>query len=300
MTKRTVATIEFQTLALIGGCYGILAFSTVFLPQISVGLAFGITAFAIAFHSSLQHEALHGHPTRLAPLNELLVFLPVGLLVPYRRFRDLHLAHHVNEVLTDPYDDPESNFLDPQVWANLPAWCRAVMRFNNTLGGRILIGPLLSSMALVRSDMREMRNGNRAVMLGWALHVLGLIPMIWWLLVISTMPVTLYLAAAYLGYGLLKIRTYLEHRARVRPRERSVVIERGGVLGFLFLNNNFHVVHHANPGMPWYRLPREYHGRRQIYLARNGGYRFGSYREVFRKYLLRAKDPVPHPLRKQG
>ena len=60
-----------------------------------------------AAHSSLQHEALHGHPTRSAALNEALVFLPLGLLFPYRRFKMLHLRHHNNSALTDPYDDPE-------------------------------------------------------------------------------------------------------------------------------------------------------------------------------------------------
>ena len=43
--------------------------------------------FTVALHSSLQHEALHGHPTRHAPVNEALVFLPLGLFYPFRRFK---------------------------------------------------------------------------------------------------------------------------------------------------------------------------------------------------------------------
>ena len=31
-----------------------------------------------------------------------------------------HLAHHRDAMLTDPYDDPESNYLDPAVWAGEP------------------------------------------------------------------------------------------------------------------------------------------------------------------------------------
>ena len=29
---------------------------------------------------------------------------------------------------------------------------------------------------------------------------------------------------------------------------------------------------------------------------RNEGYRYASYGEVFRRYFLKAKDPVPHPV----
>ncbi len=32
----------------------------------------------------------------------------------------MHMAHHRDAILTDPYDDPESNYLDPAVWARLP------------------------------------------------------------------------------------------------------------------------------------------------------------------------------------
>ena len=62
------------------------------------------------------------------------------------------------------------------------------------------------------------------------------------------MPVWAYLLAAYLGWSLLKIRTYLEHRAHEAARARTVVIESRGPLALLFLNNNFHVVHHMHPG----------------------------------------------------
>jgi fatty acid desaturase len=78
-----------------------------------------------------------------------------------------------------------------------------------------------------------------------------------------------------------------------------VVIEDRGPLAFLFLNNNLHVVHHMHPRVAWYRLPALYRARADHYLARNDGYRYASYAEVFRRHFLRAKDPVPHPLWKR-
>ena len=56
-----------------------------------------------------------------------------------------------------------------------------------------------------------------------------------------------------------------------------MIIEDRGPLALLFLNNNLHAVHHAHPRLPWYRLPGEYARRRDEFLRRNGGYRYGSY-----------------------
>lgn len=74
------------------------------------------------------------------------------------------------------------------------------------------------------------------------------------------------------------------------------MIEDRGPLALLFLNNNFHIVHHMHPGVPWYRLPGLYFADADRYLRRNHGYRYRSYAQILRRHLLRAKDPVPHPL----
>jgi fatty acid desaturase len=45
------------------------------------------------------------------PWSTKAVFLPIGLVWPFRRFKALHLRHHADERLTDPFDDPESYYL---------------------------------------------------------------------------------------------------------------------------------------------------------------------------------------------
>jgi fatty acid desaturase len=279
--------------------YLVWAGATTWLALWSLPLAILLATLTVTLHSSLQHEVLHGHPTGNPILNEALVFLPVGFVFPYRRFRDLHLAHHRDEFLTDPYDDPESNFLDPAVWSRLPRWQRALLRFNNSLAGRMLVGPALGAISFWRSDARLIMAGDREVRLAWALHLAGMVPLVWWLWT-DAMPGWAYAVSAYAGLSILKIRTYLEHRAHDRARGRSVVIERQGLLSFLFLNNSFHAVHHSKPRVAWYRLPAIYRENRDEYLRRNDGYVFASYGEVFRRYFLHAKDPVPHPLWPRG
>lgn len=259
-------------------------------------IAYPAAVLAIALHSSLQHEVLHGHPTPSQGLNAALVSLPVGLFIPYERFRDTHHAHHRDENLTDPYDDPESNFLDPAAWAALPLPLRLLLAINNTLLGRMILGPAIGLAGFLRGDLRAALDGDRAVIRAWFLHALGLAPVIAWLVAWSAIPGWTYLALAYAAMSLLKIRTFLEHRAHEMHRGRSVIVEDRGPLAFLFLNNNLHAVHHGYPGLAWYKLPAMYQSRRARFLEMNDGYVYESYLDIFSRHLLRRKDPVAHPL----
>lgn len=287
--------VEWPTVLLIVACNSAWALALFVLPGLSVALALGVAALAIALQSSLQHEVTHGHPFARRWIGEVMVFPSLNLAIPFVRFRDTHLAHHTDSNLTDPYDDPESNYLDPAVWDGLPRILRAVLVANNTLIGRLVLGPAVSQVAFMRGDWRMIRGGDRGLLAVWAAHaaaVAGILAAV----TVSPMPLWAYLVACYIALALLKIRTFLEHQAHERTRGRTVIIEDRGPLAFLFLNNNLHVVHHMHPKLPWYRLPAAYFANREKYLARNDGYLYRSYGEVFRRYLLRPKDPVAHPL----
>lgn len=288
---RGFGPVEWPTLALIVGTYG-LWWGALHLP-----LGLGILAVAVlaALHGSITHEVVHGHPTRWPLFNALLVFPVLPLFVPYLRFLDTHMAHHRDSRLTDPYEDPESNYLDPAVWRALPNWQQRLMRFNNTLAGRMLIGPVMGQARFMAADLRDIRDGNRRVLAGWLLHLPSL-ALVAWLVSLTPMPFWAYLIAAYGANALLRIRTFLEHQSHEKARGRTVIVEDKGLLAFLFLNNNLHVVHHMHPKVPWYGLPAQFRSNRDRYLKHNEGYRFASYGEVFRRYWRRAKDPVPHPL----
>ncbi|EEX10585.1 fatty acid desaturase domain protein [Ruegeria lacuscaerulensis ITI-1157] len=286
---------EWPTFALIFACYALWLIAIFGVAVWSLWLAVSMMGVVAALHSSLTHEALHGHPFRAKWLNEALMALPLTLFIPYNRFRDLHLAHHQDANLTDPYDDPESNYLDPAIWVRLPRWQRWVYQANNTLLGRMLLGPIIGQLAFVRDDWRGAVRGDRDIWLAWALHLPG-VAVVLWIVAQSAMPVWAFVLAAYLGLALVKIRTFLEHRAHENSRARTVIVEDRGPLAFLFLNNNLHVVHHMNPAAPWYRLPALYRRGKERYLACNEAYVYRSYGQVFRQYFWRAKDPVAHPL----
>jgi fatty acid desaturase len=288
--------VEWPTLFVMIATYLTLGLATTWLSDHSLPIAILVTGIAVAQFSSLQHEVLHGHPFRNRALSEATVFLGVTIYIPYIRFKDTHLAHHHDPILTDPYDDPESNFLDPEIWRGLPKFGQALLKANNTLLGRILLGPAVSIFSFVGTDLRAILQGDRHVLKAWVLHGFGVALVFGWLRVTGGMPIWAYLIAAYFGFGLLKIRTFLEHRAHDLARARSVVIADQGVFALLFLNNNYHSVHHSHPSLAWYRLPNLFAQNRDHYLARNDGYYFDTYAQVFRRYFFRAKDTVPHPL----
>jgi fatty acid desaturase len=287
--------VEWPTLAMLALTYAMWMLGTL-VWEWSAIVSIVIVTLAVTQFSSLQHEVLHGHPFANQKLNEALVFPALTLFVPYERFRDLHLQHHMDPNLTDPYDDPEANFLDPEVWSALSGVTKRVLRINNTLLGRMILGPIISTYSFVTTDWVRVRAGDAEVARAWLLNAVGVGLVMIWLVFFTSMPILGYCLAAYFGYGILKIRTFLEHRAHEAFRARSVVVEDRGPLALLFLNNNYHVVHHCSPQVAWYRLPALYAEKRDYYLRRNDAYVYKNYLEIFRLYFFKAKDDLPHPI----
>ena len=297
MTHRKAKTVEWPTVALIATTHaailGLTAGAGGYLPLF---VLVPLLAAALALYSSLQHEVLHGHPFPSVALSEATVFPAWGLWLPYERFKATHLTHHFDPNLTDPFDDPESNYYEEEEFRRKYRYLSPALHFNNTLLGRIVLGPAIGVLAFLRSEMIALARGDRAVWRAWALHVAGLVPVIAWLRLAGGIPASAYGLAVYLSVSILKVRTFLEHRAHERAGARTVLIEDRGILAFLFLNNNLHAVHHAHPGLAWYRIPARYRARREAYVARTDSYVFRSYGEIFRRFLFRAKDPLVHPL----
>ena len=107
---------EWRTVTLIAACYIVWAALIFGLSHISLIATALLVVPVITLHSSLQHECLHGHPFRQTWLNDMIVLPPVGLFIPYLRFKAVHLEHHLNARICDPYDDPESWYLAQDFW----------------------------------------------------------------------------------------------------------------------------------------------------------------------------------------
>jgi fatty acid desaturase len=273
--------------------FGLLTFFHASLPWWVVT---PLGAYLVAFHGSLQHEALHGHPSRNSVINEIMVFLPLSMWIPYRRYRKLHLTHHRNDQLTDPEDDPESYYLDPQAWEKTPSPLRWLYTVNNTMLGRFILGPAIATMRFVGSEARLIIRGEREVQQAWLLHLIG-IALLWlWVSGVCGMPFWIYIASiAYWGNSLTMMRSYAEHRAHDAPGCRVVIVESNPVVSLLYLNNNLHMAHHELPRLPWYKLPAYYRAHRERLIKENCAYIMRGYSEIARHWLFKPKEPVAHP-----
>ena len=290
------ASIEWKTLMLVVGCYGLWIAAGIGWSFSYGWLCLPVLAVLSAFQTSLQHETIHGHPTRWNWLNELLVSVPLAVVFPYRRYRDLHLAHHNDANLTDPYEDPESYFWPLSTFNRMRPFVKRVFAFNNTLVGRLLVGPLLSVIGFGRTEFHRLLVGEPGVRMSWLLHVPGLIVLAFIVTQIFAMPFWMYcLFVVYPAMSLISLRSYAEHQAAENVGGRSAVVESCPSLALLYLNNNLHIVHHASPQTPWYELPALYQERRDQYLAANGHLLFNGYWEIFRRFAFTVKQPVDHP-----
>ncbi len=297
--------LEWRTLALLALCYAIWIASTLSFEYLVVNwgyasaclMLFFITAIVSAFHTSIQHEVVHDHPTPWPLVNEALIFPSLIFVYPFRRYRELHLKHHDDANLTDPYEDPESYYWAETERYKLGKVMQALLAMNNTFVGRMLLGPPLGLFGFYRTEIEKLKNNDAGVRKAWALHLAGSLPVLLWITWVCGIPFWLYaLLVIYPGVSWILIRSFAEHQAAASVGGRTAIVEAHPFFGLLFLNNNLHMVHHAHPKAAWYDLPAMYRERKQHYLAANDSYLFNGYWHVIRQFAFHAKQPVFHPI----
>jgi fatty acid desaturase len=295
------AVVEWPTLAVAGAIYagyGLLTFYYHILPWWLVLPAGG---YLLAWHGSLQHEVVHDHPTPWRWLNRALVFPSLWLWMPMEVYADTHLRHHHDESITDPLEDPESYYLSKEAWARTGGLRRSLLRFHNTAAGRLLIGPIVSVWRLMKVETKAFLCGDFRNLNAWLLHLLGCVPVLVWVSVVCEIPLLAYvLLFIYPGISMTLLRSFAEHQARTQVGERLAIVEAGPLMSLLYLNNNLHYVHHLGPGIAWYRLPARWRAGREQVLGANGGYYFGGYGEIIRRYAFRGREPVAWPMEKSA
>ncbi|MEQ1615756.1 MAG: fatty acid desaturase, partial [Hyphomicrobiaceae bacterium] len=249
------------------------------------------------WQSSLQHEILHGHPTRGAALNRAIGFAPLALWLPYDRYRATHLQHHHDERLTDPLDDPESRYVTLEDWQRLGTLGQLALRAQATLAGRLVIGPFWVIGHFLWDEARDVMAGVPGRSRMWGEHLTAVALILLWLYFVCAMNLWFYLFVfAIGGTSLMLIRSFAEHRADAAEIKRTAVVEGHGPLAWLYLFNNLHAAHHARPQLSWYRLPAFFRANRALFVDTARGPYYSGYGEVFRRFLLRPHDRPIHPL----
>ncbi len=295
--KSRRGVVEWLTVALALVIYGswlLLVFYHAFVPNWLLLLLGGIV---IAWHSSFQHEVVHGHPTRYKKINHAFGFLPLSLWLPFPLYASTHKNHHVDERLTDPLDDPESKYLTDEQWQKWSPIARLIEKAQSPLLGRMIIGPVWMIGKFMLGELLKILRGDHSSLRMWLLHWLTVSVVLFWVIGISGMSLESYIVFfVYPGTAILMLRSFAEHRAAEKASHRTAIIEEASLLGLIFLNNNLHAVHHSRPALPWYELPEYYRTNREHFLNENAGLMYRGYGDVIAKYLFRSHDQVIHPL----
>ncbi|HEY1944167.1 MAG TPA: fatty acid desaturase [Roseiarcus sp.] len=290
--------LEWPTLGLVAVIYGLWFATTYFHRYIPLWALAPIGAWTVAWQMSLQHEIIHGHPTRQRWINTWIGQWPLVVWLPFETYRHSHLQHHNDTRLTDPLDDPESYYWTDEQWRALGRVGTFVVRLQSSLIGRVTIGP---GWAIGRFWFREAKTiaaGNNRELAIIARHLLEAAVVCLWVFGVCRMPFWTYaLCFVYAGTGLALVRSFAEHRSEAAVEERTAIVEDSWIFGTLFLFNNLHAAHHMRGSMPWYELPRWYRLNRDALIERNGGLVYHTYFDVARRYLFRPHDGtlLPQP-----
>ncbi|QNQ09773.1 fatty acid desaturase [Sphingomonas alpina] len=283
------SSIDRGTLAIATLIYGGWLAATTWHAVIPTPLLVLIGAWLIAWHGSLQHETIHGHPTHIAAIDRAIGFVPLSLWLPYSLYYRSHIAHHGSAEITNPHEDPESRYVARRGGA---AWLAA--RIQSTLPGHMLAGPPIVLARFLNSEIRRAFSEPVQVIRDWLPHLAAVAVLLVWLDHVGLSLGRYILTFVYPGMALTMLRSFAEHRARIDTPGRAASVERGGLFGLLFLNNNLHAAHHERPGLSWHKLPA-YHRHHRARLIREGAVLYAGYGEIVRRFALRSHDSPLHP-----
>ncbi|WP_099831896.1 fatty acid desaturase [Methylosinus trichosporium] len=255
-----------------------------------------LAGYVVQWHSSLQHEAIHGMRGIPKWLRRAVVWAPIGVWHPFELYRRSHSQHHRNRHITYPGEDPESYYNNEEDWNKHGDLWRRLLTVNQTFLGRLFIGPFLQAPRLFIAEVGKMIAGDTANAGIWFRHCIGLASMLLLVTRVFEMSVLSYLVEfIYSGFVFGMMRSFTEHRWGERPGERTAVVESNWVFGLLFLWNNLHAVHHLFPTLSWWKLPRVWRRHRERIQMHNGGFVFRGYGEIARQWLTTPNFTPIHP-----
>ena len=296
-TKVLREPAEWRTLLVVVAVYALTALTVIRYETLTPWLAVPFLAVLGAWHLSMQHEVLHGHPFKNQFLNDAIGSIPVTLWIPYLAFKKDHLEHHVSD-LTNPALDNESYYVSQEQWDKAGKIRRAAWTANRTILFRMFVWTIVSTITYVLSVLKRAVRGEQGDRLAVALHAVG-VAFVVYLVSLSSMPLWVFaLGTVYGGRILNAIRPFPEHKYQSGVETRTAMIMAGPFMSLLMLNNNLHIAHHDEPWVPWYRYSNLMDRVNAVQRAREAGVLYeGGYAEVFRRFSF---TPVDSPVRERN
>jgi fatty acid desaturase len=288
---------EWRTLLVVAAVYGLTVLTVVRYEVLTPWLAVPMLAILGAWHLSMQHEVLHGHPFKNQFLNDAIGGIPVTLWIPYLAFKKDHHEHHLSD-LTNPALDNESYYVSQEQWDKAGRIRRAAWTANRTILFRMFVWTIVSTITYVLTVLKRAVRNEKSDRLAVMLHIIG-VAFVVYLVSLSSMPLWQFaLGTVYGGRILNAIRPFPEHKYQSGVETRTAMIMAGRFMSLLMLNNNLHVAHHEEPGVPWYRYDNLMQRVNAVERARDAGVLYeGGYAEIFRRFSF---TPVDSPVRERN
>ncbi len=202
-------------------------------------LCFSVNTLALHCSGTVIHDACHQSAHRNRIVNAILGHCSALILVfAFPVFTRVHLQHHGN--VNHPKDDP-----DHYVSTGGPLWLIAVrflyhevFFFQRRLWRNYELLEWFISRLIVIT----------IVYISVQYHFLGYILNFW------------FIPAFVIGITLGFFFDYLPHRPFVeRSRWKNARVYPGKVLNILILGQNYHLIHHLWPSIPWYNYQPAYY-----------------------------------------
>lgn len=226
-----------------------------FAGHIPLGVATVVGAVLAYLSFTPMHDASHKSVCRVRGVNEALGrWAGLPLLAPFPAFRAMHLAHHAQT------NHPEH---DPDFWSGTgPAW-------------QLPLRWLTQDLHYYGRFFRSLDRYSRAEIIesagGVALQFVGLAVAValghgWTFFFAVLLPARLGTAALAFAFD------YLPHRPHTTlardDRFRATHVFRERWLTPLLMGQNYHLVHHLYPGVPFYRYGKVWLDQRERLEAR--------------------------------
>jgi beta-carotene hydroxylase len=205
---------------------------------------FALNILVLHLVGTVIHDASHNVAHRDRIINAILGHgsaLLLGFSFPV--FTRVHMQHHAN--VNDPDNDP-----DHYVSTGGPLWLipvrffyHEVFFFKRRLWRKFELLEWFIGRAIV----------GGIVYLGWQYHFLKFIFDYW------------FIPAGVVGLMLGLFFDYLPHRPHIeRDRWKNARIYPSPVMNLLIMGQNYHLIHHLWPSIPWYQYQPAYHAVRPL------------------------------------
>ncbi len=220
-------------------------------------LCFGANVLALHISGTVIHDASHNSGHRDPVVNAILGHgsaLMLGFAFPV--FTRVHLQHHAH--VNDPEDDP-----DHYVSTGGPLWLIAarffyheIFFFKRRLWRKYeLLEWFLSRLFVVV-----------LVTLGINYGFIGYIMNFW------------FVPALVVGITLGLFFDYLPHRPfQERDRWKNARVYPSPILNLLILGQNYHLIHHLWPSIPWYKYQTAYYATKPLLDAKGSPQSLGLF-----------------------